>query len=141
MNYSEREIKSFGKELNEFCSRYRAYPRQGQPVRRSKKLNITDWVNPKDEWTFANLPTYEVPTVDLNISEEDLKKLFDDLAEVDSGEYKEYLRTRKVLGDHFMLDLYEVKGRQAREERARQANPGVQKAWENYQMMLKLAGG
>jgi hypothetical protein len=140
MNYSEREIKSFGKELNEFCSRYRAYARQGQTVRRSKKLNLTDWVNPKDDWTFANMPIQELPTVDINISEEDLKNLFDDLAEVECGEYQEYLRTKKVLGDHFMIDLYSIKGREEREQRARAANPGVQKAWENYQLMLKLSG-
>lgn len=140
MNYREQQqIKSFGKHLNEFCSRYRAYARTGPTMRRAEPISFKNWKD--DDFYHAHMNTYEVPALELTISEEDLQKLMDDLAEVDTPDYNEYQRMRKMLGEHFLLDLHSYKLQQAREDRARRENPGVQKAWENYQLMLKLAGG
>lgn len=41
------------------------------------------------------------------------------------------------MGQRIMVADYNSR----REARVRAENPGVQKAWENYQMMLKIAGG
>lgn len=136
----QEQVKDFSRYVNEFCSRYRAKVRRGGTLRRSKPIQYNEW---KYEADFRDvfMETYDLPAVDITISEEDLSKLVNDLAEFETGDYAEYVRMKRSLGDHFMLDLYEFKGRQAREERARQENPGVQKAWENYQLMLKLVGG
>jgi hypothetical protein len=61
------------------------------------------------------------------------------LAEMDSEEYNEYIRHRKGLGEHFIIDFYEHRRIQENEKRVRNSNPGVQKAWEEYQLLLKLS--
>lgn len=126
--------------LQKFCQRYRAQARTGRPVRRAEPISYNPhWY--KDDYKDYFINTFEVETIDLNITEEDFRQLLKDLAEMDSEDYNEYVRLRKHLGEHFVLELYELKGREERERRARTNNPGVQKAWENYQLMLKLAGG
>lgn len=126
--------------LQEFCQRYRAYARQGDPMRKPLPIHYDSYLDKgfKADYYFE---TYSVPTVNINISEEDLDKLCNDLAEVDSEDYNEYVRLRKALGEHFVLEFYEAKRKMSWESQIRKDNPGVQKAWENYQMMLKLAGG
>jgi hypothetical protein len=140
MYRDSNRLKDKATNLTEFCQRYRAYARQGDPQRRHAPMYYDRWMNKgfKSDYYFE---TYSVPTVDINISEEDLEKLCNDLAEIDSGDYIEYARLRKELGEHFVLEHYEAKRKQQRESEIRRNNPGVQKAWKNYQMMLKLAGG
>jgi len=140
MYRDSNRLKDRATSLNEFCKRYRAYACQGKPINQPQPLKFDKWLD-KEFVYDTYIHTYSVPTVDINISEEDLDKLCNDLAEVDSEDYNEYVRLRKALGEHFILDHYEIKARQIREEQARKENPGVQKAWENYQLMLKLAGG
>lgn len=137
---TNNRLKDTATSLNEFCQRYRAYARQGDMQRRPMPIHYDSYLD-KGFTADYYFTTYNVPTVDINISEEDLYKLFDDLAEVDSEDYNEYVRLRKALGEHFILAHYEAKRKREAEDRVRRDNPGVQKAWENYQMMLKLAGG
>ena len=135
---NNNRLRDKATSLNEFCQRYRAYARQGDPQSRPIPIKYDSYLD-KGFTADYHFETYSVPTVDINISEEDLIKLFEDLAEMDSEDYNEYVRLRKALGEHFVLDLYEVKSREEREHRIRQNNPGVQKAWEEYQLLLKLA--
>ena len=125
--------------LQQFCQRYKAHAKQGRPVRRSQPISYQGWT--KEDYKDLYLNTFEVETIDLNITEEDFRQLLNDLAEMDSEDWNEYVRHRKGLGEHFILEFYEHRRLQDREKRVRESNPGVQKAWENYQMMLKLAGG
>lgn len=142
MNNRQREqYKTFNNSLNKFCSRYRATAKQGRPMRRSQPLSYKDWMDDKQDFFSTSLNMFEVPTVELTISEDDFKELLNEVDELDSDDYREYLRLTKALGEHFVIDLYSLRREKEREERVRNANPGVQKAWENYQLMLKLAGG
>ena len=137
---TNNRLRDKATSLQEFCQRYRAYARQGDPQRRSMPIHNDKYLDKgfKADYYFE---TYSIPTVNITISEEDLEKLCNDLAEVDSEDYNEYVRHRKELGEYFVLEHYEAKRKQQRESEIRRSNPGVQKAWENYQMMLKLAGG
>ena len=137
---SNNRLKDTATRLNEFCQRYRAYARQGDMQRRPMPIHYDSYLD-RGFTADYHFTTYEIPTVNINIAEEDLDRLCNDLAEVDSEEYNEYVRLRKALGEHFVLEHYEDKRKQLRESEIRKSNPGVQKAWENYQMMLKLAGG
>lgn len=128
------------KDFNEFCKKYRIQAREGRPSQRAQPFSYKDWGKEVD-FRHLSLNTFSVPTYDLNIEQDSLNQLMDDLAEIDSEEFNEYMRLRKALGEHFVLDLYQYKSKEAREEKARKDNPGVQKSWENYQLMLKLAGG
>lgn len=127
-------------DLEKFCKRYRIQARQGRTIRRPEPISYKPYTF-EDDFRNVYINTVEMPTYDLNITEEDFKQLLNDLAEMDSEEYNEYVRLRKSLGEHFVVDLYGLKSQQERERRIRATSPGVQKAWENYQLMLKLAGG
>jgi hypothetical protein len=130
-------IYLFEKNLNKFCSQYRAHVKAGQPMRRVDPI----WADPiSNNYRDFHVTTYEVPTVEIVISENDLSALMNDLAEMDTSEYNEFVRYNKILGRGFMNDLQTYKYRQSKEEHIRNQNPGVKKAWENYQLMLKLAG-
>lgn len=128
------------RDLHEFCQRYRAQAKTGRPVRRTEPISFKQWTKDTD-FQDLYINTFDVETIDLNLTQEDFKQLLDDLSELDSEDYNEYVRLRKHLGEHFILEFIDQKGKQTREQRIRYDNPGVQKAWENYQLMLKLAGG
>jgi hypothetical protein len=79
--------------------------------------------------------TYQ-PIVRLEISESDLERLIND-----ADDAKEINRT---YGPHVRRILDEssiTASRNMRESLIRKEHPGVQLAWDKYQMMLKLAGG
>lgn len=127
----------FAEDLNKFCSRYRAQAKSGQTTRRADPV----WSDSSySSYRDLYMNTYEVPTVVLTMSEPDLIALMNELNEVNTPEYKEFVGCRKILGHGFINELQSYKYRQSREEQIRNQNPGVKKAWENYQLMLKLAG-
>jgi hypothetical protein len=137
----EREAKNFSKSIHDFCRRYCADVRSGRPIQKAQPISYSDWSKGNVDFMNLHIGHYSVPSVEIKISEEDFKNVLNALDEIDEREYQEFIRLKKTLGDHFMIDLYSIKGREEREQRARAANPGVQKAWENYQLMLKLATG
>jgi hypothetical protein len=138
--HRDNRLKDKATWLQAFCQRYRAYARQGDPQRQSMPRHHNSYFDKgfKEDHYFE---TYSIPTVDINLAEEDLGKLYNDLAELDSENYHAYVRHRKALGEYFVLEYYEAKRKQQRECEIRKRNPGVQKAWETYQLVLKLAGG
>ena len=143
MNAKELEqSKRLNKSIGKFCDRYHATARPGRPLQKIEPISYNPF-SYKDDDVFNNvyMNTVTVPSVELTISEEDFQRLMSETEEIDSEDYKEYLRLTKALGQHFIVDYYSYKHQMAREEAARNKNPGVQKAWENYQLMLKLAGG
>ncbi len=84
----------------------------------------------------AHMTTYESPIVEMEMPLESLEKLAEEAIDM------EELKTRygpniHEIGMSVLRDDF-----QSRNEAAiRRTNPGVQKAWEKYQMMLKIAGG
>lgn len=130
-------------ELAEFCKKYHAEARRGKPIRQYRSpMRVRDLLAEFESDTpiSATFETYSSPSVEITISDSHLDKLLANLAEIDSEEYNEYVSLRKAIGENFVLDMYNARQEQVKEEQMRKDNPGVQKAWENYQMMLKLAG-
>lgn len=134
------QINSIHKSMEIFAKKYYAKIRHGQMTRRPEPIRYMDFNNKVyDQDYYIN--TYDVQTFDINIAEEEFKKLLNAIEEIDSQEYRTYQQLTSVLGENFISEIQNHKYRESREASLRNLNPGVQKAWENYQLMLKLAGG
>lgn len=132
-------VRSFYGGLQHFCRKYHATYKQGRPVRHSQPLSFhNDWVDNKEDLYSMTSNTFEVPTVELTLTEDCLRKLINETDELDSRDFKEYLRLSKVLGEHFVLEMYEIKRTQEHEKRLRSNNSSLQQAWEQYQILLRL---
>lgn len=87
----------------------------------------------RDEYTTQ---VRHCQVVELTLTENDLERLIDDV------EGYKILRAR--YGDNIVNYLNEAYNHAIQlddERKIRNQNPGVQLAWDKYQMMLKIAGG
>jgi len=88
------------------------------------------------EYKSVHQQTYYQNVLRLTITDEDLIRLIED---VESSE-----ELRRKYGpniDLFINNAHLIANKNDQEARIRNNNPGVQLAWEKYQMMLKIAGG
>ena len=121
--------------VTRFLQNYRAQARvvdkqayyEREPI--SYGLSATDYMEKYQQIHYQNV-------IELSIAEKDLLKLIEDTETVDE-------LNRKYGPD---IDIYIQEANKTlrkidRENRIRINNPGVQLAWEKYQMMLKIAGG
>lgn len=76
------------------------------------------------------------PILELELSEEDLDRLVVDI--------EDYKQIRMQYGNSigtYLNNAHDYAQQVSYEARMRKENPGVQLAWEKYQLMLKIAGG
>ena len=83
--------------------------------------------------------TRVVPAVDITMSEDCFGDLLDAVEFMDSAEWRHQEYMRSKMGSNWLNQLLSIQDRNIREEYLRVSNPAVQKAWEQYQMLLKLA--
>lgn len=124
-------------DVKEFLHTYRASVNLGQVEQRYRSAPFNYSFNTSDFREYnQQVETYYQQIVELRLAEEDFTKLVED------AEYVEDIR-RKYGPDimRYVEDATRTNNAAWQEQRIRKANPGVQLAWEKYQMMLKIAGG
>lgn len=135
------QLNEKNKYLQNFCRQYYATVRPGRMLQRPEPMQFRGWDNSPKDFYHYHVTTYEVPSVEINLAEPEFNKLLSDLDEISSNDYNSYTKLKEMFGDRFVAEITYHKSRESREASLRSRNPGVQKAWENYQLMLKLAGG
>ena len=131
LNLGEK-IPSF---VNKFLQHYRAQARiidkQACYKREPISYNFT-----ATEYAAQYQQIYYQNVIELSLTEEDLLKLIEDAETAD-----EFNRKYGPDIDSFIQEANRTLRKIDRENQVRARNPGVQLAWEKYQMMLKIAGG
>jgi hypothetical protein len=120
------------KNIDEFCHKYQAQ------VGKSTKMWTRRQRVPYDVWqadpdVFKSIPCQDVPMVDITMPEDRFRALL---------EHDRWLE-RAGLNDnnHFHNNVMRVSNMvvdHERECRLRAEHPSVQKAWEQYQIMLRM---
>jgi hypothetical protein len=115
------------KEVEEFCGKYDAQVRPNGQMRRRHRL-VTTWEWGKDP--FESVPTWDVPMVEITMPEDRFRAL------MEHDHWLEHLaRTDDAWIGNGAVNLVR---KYERECRIRHEHPGVQAAWEQYQVMLRL---
>jgi hypothetical protein len=105
-------------------------------TQRMYKPETFDFNSMNSSFYEAHMTTYESPIVEMEMPLESLEKMAEDSSDLEELR-KRYGENIVEMGISVMHDDW----RQRHEASIRRSNPGVQKAWERYQMMLKIAGG
>jgi hypothetical protein len=82
--------------------------------------------------------TETVPAVEILISERGFDELLGISEFLDSDEYRRILYMDSVMGKNWLNNILNQQDRNQREHHLRSQTPALQKAWEHYQVMLKL---
>jgi len=115
------------KEVEEFCGKYDAYVGpSSRRHRRSRLVKYSDWQQDPDP--FKNVPYEDVPMVEIHMPEDRFRALM----EHDHWLEREFRQGDISNGAVRIVREYE------RECRIRHEHPGVQAAWEQYQIMLRM---
>jgi hypothetical protein len=99
--------------------------------------NLLDRIDDQD-YSKTTFNTRVVPAVDITMSEDCFEDLLDAVEFMDSAEWRHQEYMRSKMGSNWLNKLLSIQDRNIREEYLRDSNPAVQKAWEQYQMLLKL---
>lgn len=122
-------------ELNKFCYRYEARVEQTGRYHRRQEFSpwrIQDYYNTSagQQAIFQNIT--EVPVVAITLPEDRLGALIEHEKRVtDMIERKPMYPTKYSILEHIIQEHEE-------ECRLRYTNPALKKAWENYQMLLRM---
>ena len=124
--------------IDKFLHKYRATAKITTHQQAAYRTQSYDYKPPSDPDMFRNLytETYYQSVIEISITEDELRVLMDDASEAEE--------LRRQYGPHVRANLDSANNElllARREKSIRQSNPGVQLAWEKYQMMLKIAGG
>lgn len=84
--------------------------------------------------------TKTVPAVEILISERDFDELLRISEFLDSDEYRRILYMDSVMGETWLNNILNQQDRNQREHHLRTKFPALQKAWDQYQLLLKLTG-
>ena len=84
--------------------------------------------------------TKTVPAVEILISERDFDELLGISEFLDSDEYRRILYMDSVMGKNWINQFQNQQDRTVREQHLRTKFPALQKAWDQYQLLLKLTG-
>lgn len=120
-----------------FLDEYRATARLGEIQRRYRPqpINYSTLAGPvKYEDYYAE--TYSERMIELTVAQEDFERMISDIEDIND--------LRKAHGLNivtYINEAHKYAQQLSYENRIRKQNPGVQLAWEKYQMMLKIAGG
>lgn len=125
-----------------FCRKYEARVRQGAVVRRAEPIRYTEF-GKTDDFRNLYINTYDVPAVEISMPEDRFRDIADLIYDIESpnSTYSTYERYSQALGQNWIYEFESFKHREAQEERIRRNNPAVQKAWDNYKLMLNLCKG
>lgn len=112
------------RETNKFLHKYEAHAgMSGRMYAKRQPIRYTDW---KGDIPFRQEVQTE-PYVEMYIPQHRFREL------IEQEKYVSYLEDR---AEHNKVLVDKIR----KEERIRDANPAVEKAWRNYQLLLKLAG-
>ena len=121
----------------EFCRRYEArVERTGQRYRRAEPSpwRISDYRETSSIADESFLHFVEVPLVAITLPEDRLGALIEHERRVtDMIDTKSQFHSRYSVLDHIIREHEE-------ESRLRSTNPALKKAWENYQLLLRIHG-
>jgi hypothetical protein len=123
-SYSDRSPEE---ETNYFLKRYEAQAglSRGKMYYKRQPIRYTDWIKDGSPMPF-DLTVDQEPYVEINIPQHRFKEL------VEQEKYKRYLEERADYDARIVDSL-------RKDERVRDSNPAVQKAYEKYLMLLELA--
>ena len=105
-------------------------------LRKVESPRLVDDFDFRKDYMSYHMQTYEVPALEITIAVEDMAKL------LERQEDMEHLE--RIYGPHVMEDVHKARlllQKEREEEYVRRGNPALQKAWSNYQLLLKIAGG
>jgi hypothetical protein len=123
-----------GKMVDEFLRKYQIQARRSsKQARRIPEFKPYDFNHYAVEYQM-HVETYEV--FELEMAEDALLEL----AERDQT-INEIERNWGPNAVHHYQEARQIIWYNSHDARIRSSNPGVQKAWERYQMLLKIAGG
>lgn len=120
-----------------FLNKYRARARLGE-IEQRYHLQPINFAASGYSTRYEDLysQTYTQRMVELTVAQEDLERMIDDIEAIDD--------LRKIHGPNivtYINDAHKHTQQLSYEYSVRKNNPGVQLAWDKYQMMLKVAGG
>lgn len=120
------------KDLKEFCYKYEAQVGpSNRSWRRPKRVSFDIWQ--KDPSIFEQMPYEEIPTVTITMPEDRFHALL---------EHDDWVSKAGLQGNNFFNNnvsrVSNMLTDHERECRLRYQHPGVQKAWEQYQIMLRM---
>lgn len=105
-------------------------------LRKVESPRLIDDFDFRNDYMSYHLQTHDVPALEITIAVDDIARL---LEKQDDMEHLE-----RIYGPNVMDDVHKsrlVLQREHQEEYVRRNNPALQKAWDNYQLLLKIAGG
>jgi hypothetical protein len=113
------------KEVEEFCRKYDAQVgASSQRRRRHRLVTMQEW----EKDPFEPMPTWDVAMVEITMPEDRFRALM---------EHDHWLEREFRQGD-ISNGAVRIAREYERECRIRHEHPGVQAAWEQYQVMLRL---
>ena len=117
------------KETQEFCYKYDAQVGPSTRMhRRVRRITIQDWAT--DPELFHTFPAEDVPCVEIHMPADRFRALM---------EHDHWLEREQRRGDGFIgANVVRMTRKHERECRLRHEHPGVQAAWEQYQIMLRM---
>jgi hypothetical protein len=115
------------KEVEEFCKKYDAYVGPSSRMhRRHRLVTMQEW----EKDPFEPMPTWDVAMVGITMPEDRFRALM---------EHDHWLEWNQRAHEGFQgADAVRIARERERECRIRHEHPGVQAAWEQYQVMLRL---
>lgn len=118
------------KETQEFCHKYDAHVGPSTRMhRRVRRTTVQMW-SESDPEIFHTLPAEDVDCVEIHMPADRFRALM---------EHDHWLEREQRRGDGFIgANVVRMVREHERECRLRHEHPGVQAAWEQYQVMLRL---
>jgi hypothetical protein len=118
------------KETQEFCHKYDAHVGPSTRMhRRVRRTTVQMW-SESDPEIFHTLPAEDVDCVEIHMPADRFRALM---------EHDHWLEREQRRGDGFIGNgAVRIVREYERECRIRHQHPGVQAAWEQYQIMLRL---
>lgn len=116
-------------DVRDFCSKYDAYLQPSSRMhRRAQRIDYKMWSESGPE-LWRHQPYEDVRCVEVHMPEDRFRALVEHDSWLESNRLDSFSNPGLV---HHLVREHE------RETQIRHQYPGVQKAWENYQLMLKL---
>lgn len=125
-----------------FCKKYGAQVRPSRErITKTTPIGYNpNWYEDKD-YADMYLDTHSVPAVEVLLAEEDFNKLINVVEEIENpqSDWSQFEYYKKRLGPDFISRaIYQIEATD-REQRIRARVPALQKAWENYQLLLSIS--
>lgn len=118
------------KEIQDFCWRYDAQVGPSTRMHRRVRRTTMQMWSESDPELFSTLPAEDVPCVEIHMPESRFRALM---------KHDHWLERESRQGDGWIGNgAVNLVRKYERECRLRHEHPGVQAAWEQYQIMLRM---